>query len=467
MTEPQTQEPEPQQAAPTVKTEAVMTEPQTQEPEPQQAAPTVKTEAVMTKPQTQEPEPQQAAPTVKTEIQENGAVVDRMEVEADAKKRKREEEEEVNAPTEAPDPPSHPTADPIEPSPLVQPAKKLRRFNSANNNNNDNSGNIANDTSATTPGHRKSKTEVREEEEVMTISTESLKEIMPTETPATTTATSTSTPAPIANSGPVSPGDQKAEVKDESAVVDDQAKLDDGDSVPTATHDPTNSIYIKNFVRPLTLGQVKRLVELHGEVERLWIDSIKTHCYVTYTTAAAAETARSAIHNIKFPPDTGRQLHVDFLSSELAGQMISEEERAQQERRKIDWEAMLAKGGPSGIQNVGQKEEEIDFANVPTEPAAMRERGRVGGSPLGLVQKQLQKAAAAVPVPAALNAASTSTAPPSNVKVLSLEELFSKTEARPVLYYLPVPEEVAKQRRERMRVDRDRLRDRQGKIGPR
>lgn len=109
-----------------------------------------------------------------------------------------------------------------------------------------------------------------------------------------------------------------------------------------------------------------------------------------YTTSAAAEAARAAIHDIKFPADTGRQLHVGLVLSDLVARMIPEEERALQERRKIDWEAMLLSGGPE-TRDEDQEEKEIDFSTVPTEPAAMRERGRLGGNPLGLVQKQLQK----------------------------------------------------------------------------
>lgn len=70
---------------------------------------------------------------------------------------------------------------------------------------------------------------------------------------------------------------------------------------------------------------------------------------------------------------------------------------------------------------------------------------------------------------AALNPASMSTSVPAppKVKVLSLDDLFRKTEARPHLYYLPVATPEAKRRIERMMADRDRLRGKKTKDGGR
>jgi hypothetical protein len=52
-------------------------------------------------------------------------------------------------------------------------------------------------------------------------------------------------------------------------------------SVPPSAHPPTDTIVVNNFVRPLTLPAVKALLSAHGVVREFWMDSIKTHCYVT------------------------------------------------------------------------------------------------------------------------------------------------------------------------------------------
>lgn len=48
--------------------------------------------------------------------------------------------------------------------------------------------------------------------------------------------------------------------------------------IPSET---TRSLAITNFVRPLTVPQVTRMLAEFGEVEVFWMDSIKSHCYVT------------------------------------------------------------------------------------------------------------------------------------------------------------------------------------------
>jgi len=44
---------------------------------------------------------------------------------------------------------------------------------------------------------------------------------------------------------------------------------------------PQDTILINNFVRPLVTRTVKELVSQYGEVKNFWMDTIKTHAYVT------------------------------------------------------------------------------------------------------------------------------------------------------------------------------------------
>jgi len=55
----------------------------------------------------------------------------------------------------------------------------------------------------------------------------------------------------------------------------------DADGETDTSVDATRSLIITNFVRPLTVNQVKRMLAEFGEIEVLWMDSIRTHCYVT------------------------------------------------------------------------------------------------------------------------------------------------------------------------------------------
>nr|CAG8585773.1 2224_t:CDS:2 [Entrophospora candida] len=128
--------------------------------------------------------------------------------------------------------------------------------------------------------------------------------------------------------------------------------------VPPSEHEPTATIYIKNFVRPLTHTKVRELLEQYGKIEFFWMDKIKSH----------SKLAHQSLWDVVFPPETGRKL-------------ISE-------RKK-----------PNG---------------------------------------------------------NSGTAP--NIKIVSLDSLFSKTKATPHLYYKPVSSEDAKSRlkvMERRRIRRN------------
>lgn len=43
----------------------------------------------------------------------------------------------------------------------------------------------------------------------------------------------------------------------------------------------SSALYVKGFVRPLIIRSVQELFGKYGKVKRFWMDSIKTHCYVT------------------------------------------------------------------------------------------------------------------------------------------------------------------------------------------
>lgn len=53
------------------------------------------------------------------------------------------------------------------------------------------------------------------------------------------------------------------------------------DAVPPPTRSPTVSLKIDRFVRPFTIKAVKELLEQTGSVKQMWMDQIKTHCFVT------------------------------------------------------------------------------------------------------------------------------------------------------------------------------------------
>jgi hypothetical protein len=51
-------------------------------------------------------------------------------------------------------------------------------------------------------------------------------------------------------------------------------------AVPPSTKPPTTSLKIDKFLRPFTHKAVKELLANTGAVQAMWMDQIKTHCYV-------------------------------------------------------------------------------------------------------------------------------------------------------------------------------------------
>ncbi|KAF9291373.1 Apoptotic chromatin condensation inducer in the nucleus [Mortierella alpina] len=102
-------------------------------------------------------------------------------------------------------------------------------------------------------------------------------------------------------------------------------------SMPSET---TRSLTITNFVRPLTVNQVKRMLSEFGEVEVLWMDSIRTHCYVTFKEKESAEKAYTQVKGQIFPKETGRPLEPHFITPEAAASSIEAAELAQKSGKK-------------------------------------------------------------------------------------------------------------------------------------
>ncbi|KAM4809131.1 apoptotic chromatin condensation inducer in the nucleus [Rhinophrynus dorsalis] len=77
-------------------------------------------------------------------------------------------------------------------------------------------------------------------------------------------------------------------------------------------------VHICNLVRPFTLGQLKELLSRTGTLieDNFWIDKIKSHCYVTYSTVEEAVATRNSLHGVKWPQSNPKFLSVDFAEQD-------------------------------------------------------------------------------------------------------------------------------------------------------
>ncbi|KAF9096729.1 hypothetical protein BGX23_010538 [Mortierella sp. AD031] len=197
-------------------------------------------------------------------------------------------------------------------------------------------------------------------------------------------------------------GANKASTVSPTAVT---APVDLPEAAPAeaSTADATKrALTITNFVRPLNIPQVKRMLSQSGEIETLWMDSIRTHCYVIFKEAAAAKKAYNQTNNVVFPPETGKALKPHFITAEAASRSIAAAEEAQ-------------KAGKKPVIFTGNEPAEKSKAAAPKPKAPIVIRG----DEVEAIFKREQ------------------------VQVVQPNELFNLTKAQPALYYKAVKEPPA------------------------
>ncbi|XP_037484079.1 uncharacterized protein LOC119362907 [Triticum dicoccoides] len=83
--------------------------------------------------------------------------------------------------------------------------------------------------------------------------------------------------------------------------------------VPLPQKPATTSLRVDRFVRPFTLKAVQELLGRTGSVCSFWMDDIKTHCYVTYSSVDEAVATRNAVYNLQWPLNNGSYLAAEFV----------------------------------------------------------------------------------------------------------------------------------------------------------
>ena len=208
--------------------------------------------------------------------------------------------------------------------------------------------------------------------------------------------------------------------------------------VEAALHPATTSLYIRDFMRPLQPSAVKtHLASLAAPpgsspsldtILTFFLDSIKTHCFVTFPSVAAASRVRTALHGTIWPEERSRKpLWVDFVPEEKVQEWIDTEQASGNGGRGAPrWEvcyeetddgisAILREAVPPPIQGRGPH-----IPPPPAGPRADRDLAR-GGPPRDFPAHGFQ----------------------------ALDDRFLSTAAKPKLYYLPVSKEVANKRLDR------------------
>ncbi|ANB15382.1 hypothetical protein AWJ20_3009 [Sugiyamaella lignohabitans] len=106
-----------------------------------------------------------------------------------------------------------------------------------------------------------------------------------------------------------------------------------------AIHPATNTLYVSNLSRPLVSSAFQEYVEGVAEesASYFWMDKLKTHCFVTFSSTEVATRARTAIHRSRYPSGelSRKQLFADFIPEETAHKFAEEADDSKGPWRKM------------------------------------------------------------------------------------------------------------------------------------
>ncbi|GAU19742.1 hypothetical protein TSUD_78680 [Trifolium subterraneum] len=212
---------------------------------------------------------------------------------------------------------------------------------------------------------------------------------------------------------------------------------------------PTNSLRIDHFLRPFTLKAVHELLDKTGNFTSFWMDEIKTHCYVSYSTVEEAIETRNAVYNLQWPPNGGRLLVAEYVDPQEVQMKLGAPPHV-----AVNNDSTVPPETPTSLPEPSRQPREqppvpVTFPPPPPLsqlPPAAREwlppqpllpeplpatRERLPPPPLS----ELPPAAREwLPLPASL---------PEKVDqpIRTIDDVFRKTIATPQIYYLPLSEE--------------------------
>ncbi|XP_015113742.1 apoptotic chromatin condensation inducer in the nucleus [Diachasma alloeum] len=210
---------------------------------------------------------------------------------------------------------------------------------------------------------------------------------------------------------------------------------------------PTSILLIKNLVRPFTLNQIKELLSRTGTIVEngFWIDRIKSKCFVEYANEDQAFETRQALHGISWPTSNPKKIQVEYSVKEEM-EKAKECSKDQPLSRKLE----ASSGADPWQQDWGRNEK----SNATTKVTVVREwdLGKEDGQHLLLKDKEKETKdrdkkrrqrsrsptlEAHLPAPARKFKKKEDEPPPAKL----LDDLFRKTKATPCIYWLPLTNE--------------------------
>ncbi|KIW27673.1 uncharacterized protein PV07_07396 [Cladophialophora immunda] len=321
---------------------------------------------------------------------------------------------------------------------------------------------LTEDAEAAKAGEAPGQTE-SEAEEAKNTPREPMKE-EPAEVSVTTSGDGVIITKSLSNLDETAPGEPKANNQRLSTSPPRSTASSEDRDIAPAIHPATSSIYIRNFKRPLHIPSLRahitsiaksRSSDNADPITLFYLDSIRTHAFVSFGSIAAASRVRSAMHGSLFPDEPLREpLFVDYVPPNKVQTWIDQETgsgfgRGGSGRRfEVAYEE-----GEGGIEAIFQEVDTSKPRQPPFEPS------RAPRAPFDRQQSE-SLSAGVHPDREAFTARDNQNRdrqrrPPAGPQNTSssngtgfkaLDELFDSTSTKPKLYYKPVPSSVANER---------------------
>ena len=223
---------------------------------------------------------------------------------------------------------------------------------------------------------------------------------------------------------------------------------EDDRHIPPAQHPATSTIYIRNLKRPVRPDALRS--HLHNlssplaasgedavqedlEVE-IYLDPLKTHAYAKFPTLSHAARVRARLHDTVWPAERERDpLFVDFIGDDQFNEFVEVEEKNERNKKGGRWEVIYLH------EEEGVRAELRDATAIPTGPR----RRSVGTGPVGYIpdnRREIDK----------FRDEFVRGIKHPGPQFVALDNLFKSTDAKPRLYFQPVPESLARRRKEIM-----------------
>ncbi|KAK5052077.1 hypothetical protein LTR84_002881 [Exophiala bonariae] len=243
--------------------------------------------------------------------------------------------------------------------------------------------------------------------------------------------------------------------------------------VSPAIHPATSSIYIRNLKRPLHIptlrNHISSLAKSPDPITVFFLDSIRTHAFISFTSITTASRVRTAMHETRFPDEAMREpLFVDYIPDDKVQSWIDQETggnsfggRAGGKRFEVIYEQNRQGETEAIFQEVDTRNPQPPFPrqSITSRTSIDAGRPRLESFPedihpdrTGLVSNNNSSNhhhRHDRPPPTRPSAQSRPTN--TGVGFKALDDLFSSTTTKPKLYFKAVPDLVAQDRLDMLR----------------